>query len=166
MAYAAPSPRYPAPPVVVEAPESVGLLLWGYAKTNDTTRFNMLLQALDAAAYAAARELERSFTIRSVVPHLEVESDPSQPRPHAHLLVADQVDRTHLNGLAHMAHASYQNTLQDRLKAMRLGIIPWPSPNGWEIAGTTDNLGVVDRRPCGPGLYPLDTYAEPHRRIS
>jgi hypothetical protein len=170
MAYAASPPRTPAPPIVVEAPESLGVLL-GACASADKDRFSTLLECLDTAANVAADAVERDwdgvgYTVNEVIPHVQADRDPGTPRPHAHLIVAGRVVRAHLASRALMAHATYQNSLKDQLGELGYAIIPWPSPHGWELGGVTQHLGLIPRMGCGTGLYPLDSYAEPHLRIS
>ncbi|MDQ0382897.1 hypothetical protein [Amycolatopsis thermophila] len=100
--------RTPAPEVVLEAPESVALLLYSANAVGDAGLASVVMSALESTAAAAAGRLGRHFAVRGTEPHLAVQQDQTFPRPHAHVLVRDRVERSMFDGWARYAHARYR----------------------------------------------------------
>ncbi|PXY16490.1 hypothetical protein BAY59_38420 (plasmid) [Prauserella coralliicola] len=143
--------------MVLEAPESVALLLYSCWHTQDQTGADSLHAALSAAAEVAAEALARHYVVAEVVLHDFTDADRELPRPHAHLITRGRVDYAAFEGWARYAHVRYQAELQARLLALSIGVTrDYPSPHGWEITGAIPHLGQLTRQACGPALYPLE----------
>jgi hypothetical protein len=157
----------PAPPVVLEAPESVAMLVYSTHAVGDTGLFAVLTRGLDAAADVASAVLGEHYAAPTVTQHLQVAEDPTFPRPHVHLAVRERVEPRGFEGLARYAHARYQAELQTRLYDGGIGITRnYPSAHGWEITAAIPQLGKVARMRCGTGrvLYPLELETAPAPR--
>lgn len=154
--------RTPAPDVVLEAPESVALLLYSANATGDSGLLSVVLNGLEAAADVAAGALGKHYPVASSEHHLAVAQDPSFPRPHAHLVVREDVERSAFEGWARYAHVRYQVELQTQLHDGGVGITrDVPTPHGWEITAAIPQLGKVARLRCDAAtglrvLYPLE----------
>jgi hypothetical protein len=157
----------PAPPVVLEAPESVALLVYAAHAAGDTGLWTVLTDGLDAAAAMARAVLGERYSAPAVTQHLQVTEDPTFPRPHVHLVMGERVEPSGFEGVARYAHARYQAELQTRLYDGGIGITRnYPSPHGWEITAAIPQLGKVARMRCGTGrvLYPLELETAPAPR--
>lgn len=141
--------RTPAPDVVLEAPESVALLLYSAKTVGDAGLVSLVMSALESAAAAASGTVGRHYAVRGTESHLAVLQDETFPRPHAHVLVRDRVERSMFEGWVRYAHARYQAELQVRLYDGGVGITrEYPSPHGWEITAAIPQLGKVPRLRC------------------
>lgn len=160
--------KLPALPVVVEAPESVALLLYSCHTVNDTAMAEALQTALEHAASAAADTIGRHYTLGYLHLHDIAEADPSFPRPHAHIEVRERVEITGYHGWARAAHARYQGTLQAELLDAGIGVTrDYPSPHGWEITAAIPQLGKLERVRCpfaGRAVFPLELEAAAAQR--
>jgi hypothetical protein len=147
----------PAPPIVLESPESVALLLYSCHHVGDREGVANLRAALDAAAEVAARAFGRHYSVSDVEAHDYVADDPAMPRPHAHITVTGRVDYAAYEGWARYAQARYLAELQTRLHALGIGITEdYPCVHGWEITAAISQLGQLQRRRCGSALYPVE----------
>lgn len=157
----------PAPNVVLEAPESVALLLYSAHAVGDAGLFDVVTRGLDTAAEAAAESLGKHYAVVGAEQHLVADTDLSFPRPHVHVLVRQRVEMSNFEGRACAANARYQAELQIRLGEGGIGVTRgYPSPHGWEITAAIPQLGNVPRLRCGTGrvLYPLESAMMPEQR--
>lgn len=147
----------PAPPVVLEAPESVALLLYSCHHVGDREGVDSLRGALQAAAEVAAGVLHRYYPVAEVAAHDYTADDDTMPRPHAHITVRARVDAAAFEGWARYAHVRYQAELQTRLLDLGIGVTrDYPSAHGWEITAAIEQLGNLPRQRCGSALHPLE----------
>jgi hypothetical protein len=147
----------PAPPVVLEAPESFALLLYSCQYVGDTAGVDKLRAALIAAAEGSAAAFGRHYPVTSVEAHDYVAGHPDMPQPHAHITVRGRVDFGAYEGWARYAQARYSADLQVRLLDLGIGVTrDYPTPHGWEITAAIPQLGHLQRHRCGTGLYPVE----------
>lgn len=145
-----------APPVVLEAPEGVGLLLHSCRQVGDSAGARSIIAALDAAATEAAGALHRHLPVTGTTVHEAHIDAPDTPRPHVHLTLRARALRRDVEGWGSYSHAVYQGRLQTGLTAIGIQITEGAGPCGWEITSAMPHLGTIRRRRCGRGLYPLD----------
>lgn len=147
----------PAPPIVLEAPESLALLLYSCQYVGDRPGVTNLRTALDSAAEVTALAFGRHYPVDAVDAHDYTDADQTMPQPHAHITVTGRVDYTAYEGWARYAQARYSAELQTRLLDLGIGVTrDYPSPHGWEITAAISQLGTLQRRRCGAGLYPVE----------
>jgi hypothetical protein len=147
----------PAPPIVLEAPESVALLLYSYDHVGDRGGVAGLRSALDAAAEVAAIAFGRYYPVDAVESHDCTVADLTTPQPHAHITVTGRVDFAAYEGWARYAQARYSAELQTRLLDLGIGVTRgYPSAHGWEITAAIPQLGHLPRQRCGSAIYPVE----------
>ena len=143
--------RGAAPQIVIEVPESVGLVLGSAAGGVDDAVARMIVDALTDASTAAVEYLAEHFTVTNVETHYFAESDPDTLRPHAHITLADTVDYSTFNHYVAIAHTRYQAELKEAISDGQLAItVGYPSPCGWEITGAIPHIRAnpTPRRRC------------------